>query len=145
VTLLDANVLLYAYDSTSAQHEVAAKWLAAALSGAEPTCFSWMTLIAFVRIATNPRAVQRPLRVEDACAIVSSWLDQPCVSVLTPGDRHWAILSRLLVESQASGPLAMDAHLAALAIEHGAVMVTSDRDFRRFDGLKILDPLEGGR
>ncbi len=143
--LLDANVLLYAYDSSSAQHGVAAKWLATALSGAEPVCLSWMTLMAFIRISTNPRAVQRPLSVENACAIVSSWLEQPCVSVLSPGERHWSLLKQLLASSKASGPLAMDAHLAALAIEHGAVLVTSDRDFRRFEGLKTLDPLAGDR
>jgi toxin-antitoxin system PIN domain toxin len=145
VKLLDANVLLYAYDASSPHHGAAAKWLAGALSGAEPVCFSWMTLTAFVRITTNPRAVQRPLSVEEACAIVTSWLDQPCVSVLSPGERHWALWSELLVSSQASGPLAMDAHLAALALEHGAVVVTSDRDFRRFEGIKTLDPLAGDR
>jgi predicted nucleic acid-binding protein len=74
-------------------------------------------------------------------AIVSSWVAQPCVVRLEPGERHWQILAGLLEAAQARGPLVMDAHLAALAIEHGAKLATSDRDFRRFDGLRLMNPL----
>jgi hypothetical protein len=141
--LVDANILLYAYDASASQHRAAARWLSEALSGAEPVGFAWTNLLAFIRIATNPRAVAKPLTLEDACAIVSSWLAQPCAVVLSPGERHWSILRDLLVKSQARGPLAMDAHLAALALENGAVLATCDRDFRRFEGVKTLDPLAG--
>ena len=143
--LIDANILLYAYDASSRHHGLARKWLESELSGSEPVGFSWMTLMAFVRIGTNPRAVAHPFDMEECCAIVTSWLEQPNAVVLTPGEQHWAILQRLLLKSQARGPLAMDAHLAALALEHGATLVTNDRDFDRFDGLKTLFPLTSGQ
>ncbi len=142
--LIDANILLYAYDTSSKHHSLARAWLESELSGSEPVGFSWMTLMAFVRIGTNPRAVAHPFSLEDCCAIISSWLEQPNAAVLTPGEQHFTILRRLLLKSQARGPLAMDAHLAALALEHGATLVTNDRDFDRFDGLRTLFPLTSG-
>ena len=83
----------------------------------------------------------RPLSVLEACAAVESWLGRPMVNVLEPGPRHWEILQRLLVESQASGNLVTDAHLAAMALEHGMVLMSTDRDFARFQGLAWQDPL----
>ena len=100
-----------------------------------------MTVLAFLRISTNPRALEHPFPVSEAVAIVSEWLDRPMVTVLGPGERHWEILRNLLQEGQAPGPLVMDAHLAALAIEHGAALSTSDRDFARFPGLRLSNPL----
>jgi len=141
VILVDANLLLYAYDAASEHHARARTWLEEVLSGSDPVGFAWMTLLAFLRVATNPRALVRPLSLAEAAAIVSSWLGQPCVSLLQPGERHWEILSGLLEPAQARGPLVMDAHLAALAIEHGAVVASNDRDFARFDGLRTLNPL----
>jgi hypothetical protein len=139
--LLDVNVLLYAYDPSFERHEKARLWFQEALAGSQVR-LAWATILAFLRIATNPRAFDRPLSMPDAISTVAGWLDQPSVAVLEAGERHWKILTRVLVDGKASSRLVMDAHLAALAIEHGATFCTSDRDFARFPGLRTLDPLE---
>jgi toxin-antitoxin system PIN domain toxin len=144
LTLIDANLLLYAYDASSRFHGVARPWLESQLSGPEPVGLPWAVLLAFLRISTNPRALARPLAVEDAAAIVASWLDQRCVVPAEPGERHWEILAGLLARAQARGPLVTDAHLAALAIEHGALLATTDRDFARFERLRMVNPLSRG-
>ncbi|MBN2573148.1 MAG: type II toxin-antitoxin system VapC family toxin [Deltaproteobacteria bacterium] len=141
MNLLDANILLYAYNRASEQHQAARRWLEDALAGAVPVAFCWPTILAFLRIATSPRALSRPLSVAEARRIVDSWLAVPIAAVVQPTDRHWEILVRLLAVGQASGPLVSDAHLAALAIEHGATLVTNDRDFSRFSGLRVEYPL----
>ncbi len=140
--LVDANLLLCAYNSSSQRYEAARRWLESALSGSEPVGFAWVTLLAFLRIGTDHRAFPSPLAPEEAAAIVSEWLDRPNAVALPPGDRHWEILSRLLTVAQARGALVMDAHLASLAIEHGATLCTTDRDFARFPGLRFRNPLE---
>jgi toxin-antitoxin system PIN domain toxin len=94
-----------------------------------------------LRIATNPRVFERPLSTSEATQAVSSWLAQPVAGILEPGERHWEILCRLLREGQASGAMIMDAALAALAVEHGAILNTTDRDFARFPGLRCTNPL----
>ena len=139
--LTDANLLLYAYNADAAQHLVARRWLEEQLSAPDLFCFSWQTITAFLRISTNPRAFAQPLSPNEATAIVSAWLERPQMVILRPGERHWQIFSELLIAGQASGPLVMDAHLAALAIEHGCVLATTDRDFARFPGLNTCDPL----
>jgi len=139
--LVDANILLYAYDASSPRHAAARAWWEDRLSGPEPVWIAWTTLVAFVRIGTHRRVFAQPLTVDEACAVVSSWLGRPMVHVLEPGPRHWEILARILVLSQASGNLVTDAHLASLAIEHGAVLMSTDRDFARFPGLAWQDPL----
>lgn len=139
--LLDANVLLYAYDSESPRHDAARRWVEAILSGDELVGFPLVTLVAFLRIATNPAVYRRPLAPANAVGIVTTWLARPNDSVAMPGERHWAILADQLEQGQARGPLVVDAHLAALAIEHGAVLASTDRDFARFPGLRIRDPL----
>ena len=106
--------------------------------------FAWVTLWAFISIATNPRVFEHPLSVAEADAVVSSWLAQPAAGVLDPGERHWEILRGLLKEGQAAGTLAMDAALAAIAIEHGATLCTTDRDFTRFPGLDWVNPIAAG-
>jgi uncharacterized protein len=141
VILIDANLLLYAYDKSSTAHARSRRWLEAALSGERPVGLAWVTLLAFLRISTNPRAVARPLSLAEASAIVSSWLEQPCVTLPAPGPRHWEILQKAMRGAQAKGPLVTDAHLAALAIEHGAELASADRDFARFEGLRYLNPL----
>lgn len=141
MTLIDANLLLYAYDASSRHHARSREWLEEVLSGPDPVGLAWIAILAFLRISTNPRALAHPLSLAEAVSIVSSWLEQPCVQPLDPGERHWEILSGLLEPAQARGPLVMDAHLAALALEHGAILATSDRDFSRFEGLRTLDPL----
>lgn len=139
--LIDANLLLYAYNPDAEEHEPARQWVESVLSGPSPVRFAWITLLAFLRIATSPRVFTQPLTPEEATAVVASWLEQPSAAVLDAGPQHWTILAGLLVEGQAKGPLVMDAHLAALAIEHGATLCTTDRDFTRFDGLRHVNPL----
>lgn len=138
--LLDANILLYAYDSNSPHHAACRPWLDAAFNSEETVALPWQTMLAFVRIATNSRAVRQPLSGHDACGIVSSWLGRPNVAVVGPGDRFWEIFQAQVADAQASGPLVTDAALAALAFEHGATLCSTDSDFRRFRGLKLLDP-----
>ena len=140
--LLDANILLYAYDARSAHHAVCREWLTGVLNDDEPVGLPWQTLLAFVRIATNSRAVQTPIPVSQACAIVDSWLQRPQVVVVEPGDRYWDILREQLAQAKVSGPLVTDASLAALALEQGATLCSTDRDFLRFTTLKRLDPTQ---
>ena len=142
MTLVDANVLLYAYDSESPHQAPARQWLAAELSSGRPVRLALITLLAFVRIATDRRVFTRPLSPGDACALVQSWLDQPNVQLLQPGSRAWQLLGGICEQGQARGAMVMDAHLAALALEHGASIATTDRDFTRFPGVDILNPIE---
>jgi hypothetical protein len=142
MTLVDANVLLYAYDADSSHHAPARHWLAAELSSGRPVRLALVTLLAFVRIATDRRVFTNPLSPGDACALIESWLDQPNVQLLQPGSRTWRLLGQICEEGQARGAMVMDAHLAALAVEHGACIATTDRDFTRFRGVEILNPIE---
>lgn len=142
--LIDANLLLYAYHTRSPAHRQSREWLEQALRGPDLVRFSWLTLWAFVRIATNPRVFDRPLTVAEAETIVSAWLSQPNAGVVEPGERHWQLLRELLRDGQTTGPLVMDAALAAIALEHGATLYTTDRDFSRFPGLKWKNPLQSG-
>jgi toxin-antitoxin system PIN domain toxin len=144
VILVDANLLLYAYNERAPQHEQGRIWLEGALSGPDLVRFAWVTLWAFLRVSTNPRVFERPLSVPEAEAAVSSWLDQPAAGILEPGERHWDILRDVVRDGQAAGPLVMDAVLAAIAIEHGATVCTTDRDFSRFPRLKWTNPLDAG-
>lgn len=139
--LVDANLLLYAYHPKAEQHEKSRGWLEAVLSGTDVVGFAWLTLWAFVRISTNPRVFENPLSASEAADAVSSWLDQPVSTILQPGERHWDILRAVARDGQAVGPLFMDAVLAAIAMEHGATLCTTDRDFARFPGLKWTNPL----
>jgi uncharacterized protein len=139
--LVDANILLYAYDAGAPEHSVCRDWLEGAFRQQQAVGFAWSTILSFLRLTTNSRVYRVPRDWKEAEGIVSAWLDQPTAYLLRPGEEHWAILSRLIREGQARGPLIMDAHLAALAVEHGAALCTNDRDFTRFPGLKLLNPL----
>ena len=141
--LVDANVLLYAYHPRAEAHDRCCAWVEKAFSGEEPVAIAWVTLLAFVRISTNPRVFEQPLLAGEALAAVSSWLARPSVSVLEAGEACWEIFRQLVVEAQVSGPLVMDAFLAALAIENGATLATTDRDFARFPKLKLVNPAGG--
>lgn len=141
--LIDANLLLYAYDPDSPQHDASRGWLEQVLSGSSLVRFPWITLWAFIRISTNPRVFVHPLTPAEAHEAVTSWLEQPSVGILEPGDRHLEILSGLLRDGQATGPLVMDAVVAALAIEHGATLCSTDRDFARFAALDWENPIAG--
>jgi toxin-antitoxin system PIN domain toxin len=141
VILVDANLLLYAYHPRAEQHEASRAWLEAALAGPELVRFAWLTVWAFIRIATNPGVFERPLSLGEAEAAVALWLAQPTAGILEPGERHWDILRGLMRAGQTIGPLVMDAVIAAIAIEHGATLQTTDRDFSRFPGLRWTNPL----
>jgi hypothetical protein len=142
VILVDANLVLYAEDALSPQHEAARTWWDAQLSGASPVCLSWGVLCAFIRISTNSRVYERPLALDQAMSRVQSWLDQPCVRLVHPTERHWTVLQALLKEGQALGNLVTDAHLAALAVQHGCTLMSTDGDFARFPKLKWSNPIK---
>lgn len=139
--LVDANLLLYAEDSSSEHHAVARAWWDAQLSGVEPVALCWPVLNAFIRIGTNARLHQQPLLLGEAIDRVQSWLEQPCVRLIHPGDQHWALFQQLLRGGKAVGNLVSDAHLAALAVEHNCVLQSTDADFSRFRGLKWRNPI----
>lgn len=139
--LIDANLLLYAYHPDAEHHERCRVWLEDVLSGTDPVRFAWVTILAFIRISTSPRVFESPLSIDEAAGVVATWFAQPCVAALEPGERHWGILHGLLSAGQVRGPLVTDAHLAALALEHGATLHTNDRDFARFPDLRIVNPL----
>jgi uncharacterized protein len=140
VKLLDANILLYAYDASSAHHLVCKNWLEGTLNADEPVGLPWQTSLAFIRIATNPRAVRAPIATEAACAIIASLLERPTIVVVEPGEQFWQTFVRLVAQARVNGPLVTDAVLAALAVEQGASLCSTDRDFKRFEGLTIFDP-----
>lgn len=141
--LVDVNLLLYALDETSPRHTQAKPWLEEVLSGSETVAFAWVVMLAFVRLATHPSVFERPLDADEALDVVDGWLAQPCVTVIAPTDRHADVLRELLRPLGTAGNLTTDAHLAALAIEHGAQLCSCDADFGRFSGLRHLDPLTG--
>ena len=140
--LVDANILLYAEDKLSPQHDAARTWWDAQLSGSSPVCLCWMVIGAFIRIASNARVFENPLSVAQALKRVQSWLDQPCTRLIEPTDRHWLVWQLMLTEGQALGNLVTDAHLAALAVQHGCELMSTDMDFARFPKLKWANPLK---
>ncbi len=139
--LTDVNLLLYALDADAPRHRAARRWLEEQLSGTETFAFTWVVLLAFVRLSTNPRVFEKPLEPAEAFDIVEGWLAQPCATVVHPTERHSALLRELLEPLGTAGNLTTDAHLAALAIEHGAELCSCDADFSRFPGLRWRDPL----
>lgn len=140
--VLDANILLYAYDSNSSLHVPARSWVEQVFSEGEPLGLPWQTVAAFLRVVTNPKLRGDRFTVEEATAIVDQWLAQPNVRLLVPGDRHWSILRPTMLDGQVRGPLITDAQLAALTVEYGGVLQTTDRDFARFAGLRWMNPLQ---
>jgi toxin-antitoxin system PIN domain toxin len=139
--LVDANILLYAEDSLQPRHQQARAWWDDQLSGTGVVCLCWTVLSAFIRIGTNPRVFEHPLSLEQALVRVQSWLDQPCTRVVRPTERHWTVFRRVLTDGQAVANLVTDAHLAALAIEHGCELASTDADFARFPKLKWRNPI----
>jgi toxin-antitoxin system PIN domain toxin len=140
--LVDANLLIYAIDSASPHHNAARDWLETTLSGTEDVGFSWNVILAFLRIVTHSAIVRRPLAPEAALDYVDSWLQQPCVRTVVPGTQHWLIFRSLVRSTGTAGNLTSDAHLAALALEHDCELYSSDHDFKRFPGLKHINPLQ---
>ena len=141
--LVDANLLIYAIDADSPHHARAKQWLEETLSGETWVALPWVVILAFLRITTRTGILRNPLPPEDALAYLDSWLRQPYVRAVGPGDNHWPILRNLVQSSGTAGNLTSDAHLAALALEHGCTIVSADNDFRRFAGVKHTNPLGG--
>jgi len=121
--------------------QAAREWLEVTLSGSETVAMPWIVLLAFIRLSTRAAVVERPLDVSEALDLMERWLAQPCTTVVHPTDRHATVLGQLLTPLGAAGNLTTDAHLAALAIEHGATLYSCDNDFSRFSGLQWVDPL----
>ncbi len=139
--LPDVNLLLYAYNTDAREYRVSKAWLKSTIEGDYKLCLSWHTIMGFLRISTSFRIFPKPYTTEDALKIVSDLIDAPNTIVLRPETLHFRIFEKLVKESRISGANLMDAHIAALAIEHGATVATTNRDFHRFDGLKIINPL----
>ncbi len=140
--LVDANLLLYATLSSYDEHARARLWLDTQLSGADPVGLPWTSLLAFLRIASNPRIFPRPLPMADAWAQVKAWRAQPCVFSPEPGPNHGEILDQLMATTAVTTRLVTDAHLAALAIGHGLRLCSADADFARFPALRWMNPLD---
>jgi uncharacterized protein len=140
VTVVDADVLLYAVNSSSTRHRSARRWLEKALNDAEPVHFTWLALLAFVRIATRPGLSARPLTLEEAFGVVDDWLAAPAATIAHPSSNHASLLAKLLNESGTTGNLVNDAHLAAIALDLGVPVCTFDRGMTHFAGLKVVRP-----
>ena len=138
--LVDANVLLYAVNTATAHHGRARDWLDDALDGPDTVGFAWTVVLAFIRVATNPAIFERPLEPTQACEVVRDWLARPSAVVVEPTPRHVDVLAGLLAEAGTAGSLVADAHLAALAAEHDATVVSFDSDFARFAGVRWTRP-----
>jgi toxin-antitoxin system PIN domain toxin len=136
LVVVDANILLYAVDAASAHHERSRSWLDASLAGAEAVGLAWVALLAFIRIGTSRAILPAPMTVDEAVGQVEAWLGAPAAVIAQPTARHASVLRGLLRETGTAGNLTTDAHLAALAIEHGAEIVSYDRDFARFAGVR---------
>ena len=139
--IVDANILLYATDDTSEFHDPARTWLEDALNGAGRIGFPWPTLTAFLRISTHPRAARNPLSARQAWDVMTAWLEAGPAWIPQPGPRHADVFRKLTIDGGLPGNLVSDAHLAALAIEHGVGVCSADSDFARFPGLDWINPL----
>jgi len=143
MTLVDTNILLYLANREAPQHERVAKWTEQLFASRENVGLPWPTIWGFLRISTNIRLWPRSTAsAAEAFAHIREWLTQPGVTVVTPGPRHAELLEHLVTQYAASGPLVSDAVLAAIALEHGATLASTDRDFSRFPDLKWVNPLE---
>jgi toxin-antitoxin system PIN domain toxin len=145
VILVDANLLIYAHIESFAQHDAARSWLDDRLNGSIPVGLPWGSLVAFLRLVTNPRVFEQPEPASQAWRQVADWLSCEVVWVPQPTERHAEILGTLLALAGVQANLVPDAHLAALALEHGLTLFSTDGDFARFPGLRWIDPLEAPR
>lgn len=139
--LIDANILIYAHVSSFTQHKLARDWLDKQLNAAAPVGFPWTSLIAFLRLVTNPRVFERPEPIADAWQIVRMWLAAETAWIPQPTEHHADVLDEFLALPGIHGNLVPDAHLAALAVEHGLTLCSTDGDFARFPGLRWLNPI----
>ncbi len=138
--LVDANVLLYAVDRGAQHHELSRGWLDAQLSGRETVLLPWVSLLAFLRISTHPAIYERPLPMPRALEVVESWIDQPAVMTPELDASQVRRMHALLSATGSGGNLVNDAHLAAIALQHRATVITFDNDFGRFDDVMWARP-----
>ncbi len=143
--LLDANLLIYSVNQDMPHHKKARAWWEGALSGPDAVGLPWVSLMAFLRICTNPRIFESPLSPERTMGFIDEWLARPNVRMVTPGIGHWAILKNLVRQTGTAGNLTTDAHIAALALEHGCTICSADNDFKRFSGVTHINPLADAR
>jgi hypothetical protein len=141
VILLDANLLIYAHVTSSVRHDAAREWLDTQFAAGTPVALPWPSLLSFVRLVSNPRVFERPEPVADAWNQVTEWLACAGAWIPEPGERHAEILGELMRSSVTQANLVPDAHLAALAMEHGLLLCSTDGDFARFPGLRWTNPL----
>ena len=139
--IVDLNILLYAVNSDAEQHERVRRWWEAAVNDEDTVGMPWIVLLGFLRLATNARVFPRPLAPAAAAAKLDSWIAQDNVRIVREKDDHWEQLKTLLHHAGTAGNLTTDAHLAALAMTHDAVLVSCDNDFARFKGLRWENPL----
>jgi toxin-antitoxin system PIN domain toxin len=139
--LVDANLLVYAANRASPEHRQAREWLDTRLSATAPVGLPWPSLLAFVRLVSNPMILSKPVSTAQAWTQVDEWLSCEAAWIPVPGEEHSAIVGKFLKLEWMTSRLVPDAHLAALAIEHGLVCCSSDADFARFPGLKWENPL----
>lgn len=139
--LIDANLLIYAINSDAPLHQSAHAWWQSTLSGSRPVGIPWVSALAFLRITTNKRIFPQPLQTEQAITYLDGWLAQPLLQLISPGEQHWAILRNLLSHSGTAGNLTTDAHIAALALAQGHPVYSTDNDFKRFPGIRHVNPL----
>ena len=140
--LVDANLLVYAHVSSFPQHPAARQWLDERIDGPASVGLPWPSLLGFVRLVSNPRIFDRPSSVTTAWKQVESWLAAGSTWIPVPTERHREVLAPLMKSAEGRANLVPDAHVAALAIEHGLVLCSTDGDFARFDGLEWLNPLK---
>jgi toxin-antitoxin system PIN domain toxin len=133
----DVNVLVYAVNLDAPQRSAAARWIENALSDPAGIAFTWHALSGFLRLSTQPRIVRSALPLDTALGVLDEWLSHPRARIIGPTNRHASLLARLLIGAGRGGNLVSDAHLAAIAIEHGAILGTFDGDFERFSGLRF--------
>jgi hypothetical protein len=136
VVIVDANVLIYAVDRASSHHEASYSWLEGALNGSETVGLAWTVLLAFIRLSTSPSVFPTPWSASRAMDQVELWLSAPAAVIAEPTLRHANVIRALLADAGTAGNLTTDAHLAALAIEHAAEIVSYDREFARFGGVR---------
>jgi uncharacterized protein len=139
--VIDVNILAYVISRPSALHKPVSAWWTAALRGNEPLALSWTTITGFLRVVTNPRALEIPLTADDALDRVEAWLAHPTVCLIHETDRHWVALRQLIRVTGISGKRVTDAHLAAMAVSRGATLVSCDHDFARFPQLRWENPV----
>jgi len=141
--LLDANLLLWAHHRQFAHHEPARTWLADVLSDTPLVGLPWPSILAFARLSSHPRTLERPLDAATVVRVIDGWLERPNVRTPAPTERHAPLFAEMVVRGRATGNHTTDAHLAALAIEWGLELLSGDRDFARYPGLRWHDPSEG--